>query len=350
MSGKKYEFLNIAKGIGILLVVIGHAITKDIAAGSAVWLVVRTFIYDIHMPLFFIVAGFLFDLYYIKYREKGYANYLAKKSKKYMIPYLVMNLFAIAVFVVIGLIPALKAIVPIPESLSGGVGAILKALVLLEGTIDEHLWFAYVMFVVLIFNYLVYGLIKGDKRGAYRNVLFIVALGLYLLSYAINMPSIILRTLRYNLYFNIGCVMKRMKYEGKLPLAADISVAVACVASFAVYMRFFYGTSFLPIVAGLLLAVIGTTGSICVFTLSDLLVGVKSVKKPFLFLNGCSYPIYLYHQPFIVSGTIVILTKLGFVPLISVPIAVAVGLGVTIAVYKLIVSKNKVLKLLFAGE
>ena len=141
-----------------------------------------------------------------------------------------------------------------------------------------------------------------------------------------------------------------MKYEGKLPLAADISVAATCVASFAVYMCFFYETIFLKIVGGFLLVVIGTTGSICIFELSDKLVGAKSVKKPFLYLNGCSYPIYLYHQPFIVSGTIVILTKIGVVPLISVPIAVAVGLVLTIAVYKLIVSKSKVLRLLFAGE
>lgn len=48
---KRIEWVDIAKGIGIVLVVVGHAPTGDM---------LRAYIYSFHMPLFFLVAGYTF--------------------------------------------------------------------------------------------------------------------------------------------------------------------------------------------------------------------------------------------------------------------------------------------------
>ena len=64
---KRVDCLDVAKGIAIILVVFGHAISKDMASKSIVVSVIRTNIYWIHMPAFFAVAGILFG-----YNKKRY--------------------------------------------------------------------------------------------------------------------------------------------------------------------------------------------------------------------------------------------------------------------------------------
>ena len=51
---RRIDFLDASKGIGILLVILGHILTdKNI---------LLKFIYAFHMPLFFIIAGYVFRI------------------------------------------------------------------------------------------------------------------------------------------------------------------------------------------------------------------------------------------------------------------------------------------------
>ena len=68
-STKRNTVISIAKAIGIILMVIGHAESPD---------VLHRFLYEFHMPLFFAAAGYFFSLRYlddemtfIKKRFKG---------------------------------------------------------------------------------------------------------------------------------------------------------------------------------------------------------------------------------------------------------------------------------------
>ena len=50
-DGKRIDWLDISKGIAIILVVVGHI-------SSLPWEPYRKIIFSVHMPLFFIVAGY----------------------------------------------------------------------------------------------------------------------------------------------------------------------------------------------------------------------------------------------------------------------------------------------------
>ena len=50
-TSKRLDYLDMAKGIGIFFVALGHM--EDIATGTRVW------ISSFHMPLFFIISGIL---------------------------------------------------------------------------------------------------------------------------------------------------------------------------------------------------------------------------------------------------------------------------------------------------
>lgn len=96
MENKKERltYLDVAKGIGILLVVIGHvyAFNRQIVDRFfVIWL------YSFHMPLFFIISGML-----IAYKdEKDIWKFVKKRIKGILIPYVFFSIFSIIVFAIV---------------------------------------------------------------------------------------------------------------------------------------------------------------------------------------------------------------------------------------------------------
>ena len=70
------RYIDHAKAIGILLMIIGHFWSVDPA--------IRGFIYSFHMPLFFIIAGFL-------YRRVTFRERARKDWRALLLPYLLVN-------------------------------------------------------------------------------------------------------------------------------------------------------------------------------------------------------------------------------------------------------------------
>ena len=72
----KYD---IAKGIAIILVIVGH--------GHCISHLTSSFIYSFHMPLFFIIAGYF-------YHERGIKESVRKDFRRLMVPYFVFAALA----------------------------------------------------------------------------------------------------------------------------------------------------------------------------------------------------------------------------------------------------------------
>lgn len=79
--------IDIAKGIGIFLVIIAH--NEDTG-------VVRSFIYTFHMPLFFIIAGYFF-------RDKDMASIFKSSFKRLFMPYIFSCILYLTWYVAFGL-------------------------------------------------------------------------------------------------------------------------------------------------------------------------------------------------------------------------------------------------------
>ncbi|MGG3623525.1 acyltransferase family protein [Bacillus gobiensis] len=71
--GKRIEWIDAAKGIGIILVVAGHVPTTD---------PIKQFIYSFHMPLFFFLSGLVF-----KSKDLGLKSFIQKKARSLLFPY-----------------------------------------------------------------------------------------------------------------------------------------------------------------------------------------------------------------------------------------------------------------------
>ena len=84
-TNARLQYLDIAKGIGILMVIIGHC--------PSIPVMLNQLIFSVHMPLFFILSGYTFKL---KYSEQPW-KYIAKTAKALLIPYGISCLIIIAV-------------------------------------------------------------------------------------------------------------------------------------------------------------------------------------------------------------------------------------------------------------
>lgn len=84
-------WIDIAKAICIILVVIGHYYPET----HPVWYgEMRNIIYSFHMPLFMFASGFV---YIVTFRNTGYHDFLWKKVKRLMIPYLTVSVMIITI-------------------------------------------------------------------------------------------------------------------------------------------------------------------------------------------------------------------------------------------------------------
>ncbi len=79
-KSNRYDWLDLAKGFGIIFVIIGHVLMPTVN-------ILTIFIYSFHIPLFFIVAGYTYNGN--KYRNK-LQIYLQKRGRQLLIPYVIL--------------------------------------------------------------------------------------------------------------------------------------------------------------------------------------------------------------------------------------------------------------------
>lgn len=85
MMKMRVDSLDVAKGIGIWLVVLGHVIGQHgLQPYSLIW--VRNFLYQFHVPLFFFLSGIFFN------PEEKWKPFLVKKIKRLYLPFVMANL------------------------------------------------------------------------------------------------------------------------------------------------------------------------------------------------------------------------------------------------------------------
>ena len=189
MAKERFRAVDLAKGIGIILVVLGHSLKQTEA--DAKWIrVLVCLIYSFHMPLFFMLSGFLARkiLRMGTYRER--LLYIRDRAVRLLIPYFVIGLFYIPVKL------KLSAYAVKPFTLRDS----LKLLI--GQNPDVSLWFLYVLFVISAICALCV------NESSFRDILYGSA-ALCAASWWVNIP---VNTPKY-LFFFLAGIWLRLKYE-----------------------------------------------------------------------------------------------------------------------------------------
>ncbi len=276
---KRIEWIDIAKGIGIILVVIGHISQNKI---------ISNFIYSFHMPLFFILSGFLY-----KPKEK----YVRKKAKTILIPYIV---FAIISYIYWFFIER-----NMREQDVNPINAFLNIFICQAG--DENyvfnvvLWFLPCLFIVEIVFNLLYNKVNKNKYMMPIIIFLMTIIGyLYSKLSLIRLPFTIDISLTAIGFYYIGFCFNKYKDKvliSKLISNKKIKIAILIISFIivAVISQFVGGIDMNKIKYNSYIStyIIAIIGSILIILLSQII----NKNKVLQWLGKNSLIIMCIHEP-----------------------------------------------------
>lgn len=154
-STSRWDDIDRAKGLAIFLVVLGHAVARDMPAGVEWFRAVKWGIYGFHMAFFMFISGFVFftSSQLARAREK-YAVYAWQRVLRFMPAYL---LFALLVW---GAKVVAEDIVHV-DNRAGGLSGLVEIFLYPTRSSVSFLWY---IWVLLLFQLLVPRLLKCSPR------------------------------------------------------------------------------------------------------------------------------------------------------------------------------------------
>lgn len=349
---KSIKWINKAKVFGIVLVVFAHAITPGIRQINTYLFYTRQFIYTFHMPFFMLLSGFLFEINLTKYRRSGFVKFARNKFVKLMIPYLTLSVLNYLAMFLCGRVPFLSGIAGDGINATRSVGTALFEILTLTNHIDEHMWFVYTLFCMLLLCYLTPYFWKSPI-GVFTSVIMAVFLTL------IPMPEVIDRIANYLVFFSFGRLLVGKKYTKEYAIKL-LRILIPIIVCLAVLNSYFWGgntffedyviaVKIIRRVSKMILAVL------CCQALFTFFVTFENSNFKWNLTRRVyksEYGIYLLHQPFIVSGMVGILLRMRqsfALSWVYVIIGTCMGILVPIAIIVWAINNSDILSFLILG-
>lgn len=313
---KRVEWIDVAKGIGMLLVIVGHTMTSPVRYASNINYLIYSAVYFFHMPLMFYLSGRTFGM--LKERNVQYSlkEWTHKKWNTLMVPYLVYGTLVYLIFSMANAIPKLGKILSNEGYGKQSLLHWIKGMVTVYGDdlYSFHLWYIYGLFLMSIVSFLV---MKYCKKHMW--ILFIVSLlliGSRSVYYNISNWGIANLFFKNYFWFVLGTYVDLSKFAKKMWGKIYAILAVVYMWIFIVDFH-----SYRIEVPSLLLEMIKWIADVglligCIY-IAILLKG--TLKRFFTYTGQNSYGIYLFHQPFFASGCGTILFKV-----VGLPVGVAI--------------------------
>lgn len=331
---KRYTEVDIARGVGILFVVLGHAIKQtQVSAG---WIRVLTYIiYSFHMPLFFCLSGFVSSRILTMDRKQR-QHFIADRAWRLLVPYFVIGLLYIPVklkFSASAVKPFTTA--DIPKLLIGQ-------------NPNVSLWFLFVLFIIEAACALVLNTYN------FRSVWY----GSFFLSVAIYWLNLDVRTLKY-LFFFLAGIWVRLKFEDcrkdgiEDAMGGQVLLAFLALVTYIAAVVFLYRTTItvtmmLTSLCGIYLVMWGS--SRLVYNIDGEPIEPGKIASMFLRLGLYSMDIYILHEPIMTVLKLVLWNRLGLNYVLCTLIIFLVALCLPIPLSKGIIRKIKPLRMLLLGE
>ncbi|MCR4774915.1 MAG: acyltransferase family protein [Saccharofermentans sp.] len=283
-------WIDVAKGIGVYLVFLGHmwyACTPP---------VVNQVIYSFHVPLFFLLSGFVFD---VGNKSQGFVGFVLLKAKRLLLPIVIYNVACALLF--------------IPSSWNElGIVGFLNEIFCFQGNcyFNKPSWFFFTLFEIYILMYLV----RLHRIGVRFKILLLMLL--FIAGFFMNKYELVLffgfdRVLITAGFFVLGSIAKDIYEKKRIPAWGHYVIIVGSIISlilFGVILN--EKTSIYHRVLGCYPAFLlaGISGSICICYISQLISHLcKRLSNHFVSIGSDSVFIigthYLFTLVFCLIGT-----------------------------------------------
>ena len=304
-GNKRLVWIDISKGVAMLLVLIGHCMRDGMRTESTILDVIYRSVYIFHMSWFFWLSGYGYKLS----RSRGKQPLqIAGKRLRTQFPYWILyTLFIFAAFALAMAIPSMKKTLAGAGYESMRIGTYIVSAFQANNPWAYHLWFLLVLIIITVIVALADALFRGQYTTQVSIVLIVLGiagLACYDFISVGNWWRLYSYLALYLPLFCIGILMADIRVSdtlawiwGALGLAYII-VRVACFSDFSGNsLRVTGWTRFAVYLAGdlLLPGLMVCLGRIFEKGLFPI---TGTGKKFFNFLGKESLTIYLWHQPF----------------------------------------------------
>lgn len=182
--------IDTAKGIGIVLVVVGHVVSQQVPAGHEWYQQLKTAIYLFHMPFFMYLSGYVLG-YAGSDRSEGAGRFIARRADRLLLPFFAFGLLIIAGKVVF------SQIVHVDNTQDSLLAYLDGLLVHTSRSPATSVWYLYAAFVyALLFRFVVVPFP--------RMLPVLIAAGLVLTQVEVESLLYADRVLRHAAFFFIG--------------------------------------------------------------------------------------------------------------------------------------------------
>lgn len=288
--------MDAAKGIGIILVILGHAFRDEMRIESVFCEFAYLSIYFFHMALFFAISGLAFGMSYRKYLKTPIL-FIKRKVQSQIIPVISYATAIYVCFFVAFQIPFIRQALSATGYQMHSYLKYLGLTALWDNPYSVHLWYLWVLFIATVTVFLYFRSVSDNLRT--KLCLIAIALVLYMLRSFLMLPYVLLRLFEYSIYF-AGGVLLSAKMElllHKSKILDTVSVlSCLCILVYCAFsaMQINMGIIDQPQVRACWKLVVTVFIIFGVLRLSCKLENCK----PLLYCGRETYSIYLLHQPF----------------------------------------------------
>ena len=325
-TAKRDLVIDYAKGLAIILVVIGHWNPDD---APIWWHQINKIIYTFHMPLFMMASGFL---YIATLRSQSYFQFLLKKARRLMLPYISTSI----IIITIKLLMQGNAYVEHPVTYFSYLE------ILWSPSAGYFLWFIWALWWMFV-------IIPFFKTKQSRLALFVVALILAYIPLSATQIFCFAQTQRMLVFFVLGTLLSDYKVllDGLYRIPWYLIVLLFSLLEYLYLIKVPFMNE--------ILAYIGIA-TIIICSHSLLLFNKAAFIKKLLFhISLSSYIIYLFHTTFegftksflikVFPGMLSPTNSLLF--FCSSLLIITMGTILPIALYRYVLPKSKILRYLF---
>ncbi len=324
--------LDLAKGICIILVVIGHYCPEN----SPDWYVwIHDLIYSFHMPLFMFASGYL---YMATWKNESYGNFLLKKIKRIIVPYLTVSV----------LVVTLKLLSQNVAYIENPVTWKTYLAILYSPSAAVFFWFIWALFIIFM-------IVPLFVTKTSRLILFFLSIILRILPFPLPEIFCLPNTKNMLVYFMLGVILVDHK------ALLNISLKIPSTIIYILFIGLFYlSTSFAPntqaeIFVNIVTEIIPFLGIYSVCRLSVSISHIKGYVTDWLLIAGVnSFIIYLLHTTFMGFVKAIIyklpglaVTQNQFVFISVAAVIIITGIVIPVLLNNWFLRKNKVLSFLF---
>lgn len=321
------------RGVGIILVVLGHSLSYNTPTGINENYYLRNliynFIYSFHMPLMFVVSGIVFSRKIITSQSTDFKlSVIKSRFQKLMIPYFVYAVFYLPLKIIFASLARKQ----------------IEASDIWRVFIGENpntaLWFLYALFVFSCFTIL---FLKKENIKYF----LLISLPLTFLGGLRLTGILILDKCFYNLFFFILGIYFGMHYNRLLIEDSKKIEKLLCSLFAFVVGLYLYNLGYA--VVGPITGLLGSYILLIIAVLlekKDMITSENMISK----VGSSTMGIYLFHNP------IQVIIRTIFTKVFLVPYALIVffkfifGFGGSLFIQKFLIEKSKILSFLFLGK